>query len=35
MPVEDKSEQYCTDLAVAAYRNYKLGKIETVGIAEH
>ena len=30
MPVEAKGERYCSDLAVAAYRNYELGKIETV-----
>ena len=29
-PVESKDEQYCSDLAVAAYRNYELGKIESV-----
>ena len=30
MPVEVKSGQYCSDLAVVTYRNYELGKIETV-----
>ena len=30
MPMEFKSGQYCSDLAVVAYRNYELGKIETV-----
>ena len=30
MRVEAKSEQYCSDLAITAYRNYELGKIETV-----
>ena len=38
MPVEAKSEQYCSDLIVVSYRNYELGKIEAVatkGIAEH
>ena len=30
MPVEAKGERYCSDLAVAAYRNYELDKIKTV-----
>ena len=29
-PVESKNEQYCSDLAVVAYRNYELQKIESV-----
>ena len=30
MPVETKGEQYCSNLTVVAYRNYELGKIESV-----
>ena len=29
-PVEIKGEQYCSDLAVVAYRSYELAKIENV-----
>ena len=29
-PVQDKGEQYCSDLAVVAYRSYELGRIEGV-----
>lgn len=29
-PIETKGEQYCSDLAVVAYRNYELSKIESV-----
>lgn len=30
MPIETKGKQYCSDLAVIAYRNYELGKTESV-----